>query len=566
MASGAHTFGLRETFAEPQVLPPPPVRHALLFFLVALAAILHIGTAGWSEIHNGAEGLYVGSAKEMLVSGAPLLPRSNGTPLPHEPPLLHWLLLASFKLFGVSVVAARVPIALAFVSSVALTFLIGERLADYWRGFIAGMIYLGSCGAYAWPRFVTPEPLFAAWIAAAILCGVAGYQRKQVRRGWFAAFWLAAGAAYLTRGAFALLLLALIIGVPALSFREARMRFRALFHWTGIAAFGAVAMPWLIVVRDQPVGSLLQSVWIAPFAGSTIQEQLSAAPLTQFAGAHLLWWFPALLLVLPGALFAWRKVIRPHDFAFTDALPLCWAAAGFLSLLWNDRQHEQSTAVWSGFALAVAAAWERTPTRLQLAGIVTVAVAGVAAAVAIGRGSLALPSLGRSAFQQGDAGFLTLAAVALTICCAGAAYLAWHERGTLTITTLLVATVPIGLGSAESIARHSPYLSFARVGEFFQSPAARDAEVLFEGSRANASSLLFYLDQGFTIVGDTSGKHNAADLTPAEALQRMAPPGRAYLIIHKDRVPFWQAQLTERFHIYHQVTTCGAHVVVNNHP
>ena len=567
MASGAHTFGLQETFAEPQVLPPPPVPHALLFFLTALAAILHIGTAGWSEIHNGAEGLYVGSGREMLVSGAPLLPRSNGTAVPDEPPLLHWLLLASFKLFGVSVVAARVPIALAFVASVALTFLIGERLAGYWRGFIAGMIYLGSCGAYAWPRFVTPEPLFAACVAAAVLCAVAGYQRKQTRRIWFAGFWLAAGAAYLTRGAFALLLLALIIAVPALCFREARIRFRALFHWSGIALFAAITAPWLIVVRDQHAGSLLQSVWLAPLARSTIQEQLAAAPLPQFVAAHLLWWFPAVLLVLPAALFAWRKVIRPHDFAFADALPLCWAATGFLPLLWSDRQHEQSIVLWSGFALAAAAVWERTPARLQLAGIVTVAGAGVAAAVAIARGSLVLPSLGRSAFQQGDAGFLTLAAVALTICCAGAAYLAWHERGTLAITTLLVATVPIGLGSAESIARHSPYLSFGRVGQFLQSPPARGGEVLFEGSRADASSLLLYLDERFAVVGESSvGEAGGTSLTPAEALERMALPNRVYLIIHKDRVPFWQAQLTGRFHIYHQVTTCGAHAVVNNHP
>ena len=567
MASGARTFGLQETFAEPQVLPPPPVRHALLFFLTALAAILHLGTAGWSEIHNGAEGLYVGSAREMLVSEAPLLPRSNGRPVPDEPPLLHWLLLTSFKLFGVSVAAARVPIALAFVASVALTFLIGERLAGYWRGFTASMIYLGSFGAYAWPRFVTPEPLFAACIAAAVLCAVAGYQRKQTRRIWFAAFWLAAGAAYLTRGAFALLLVALIIGVPALCFRESRMRFRALFHWTGIAGFAAIVTPWLIVVLDQSAEPLLQRVWIAPFARSSFVEQLSATPVIEFAGAHLLWWFPTLLLVLPGVLFAWRKVIRPHEFAFVDALPLCWLLTALLPLLLQERQHEQSIVLWSGFALAAASAWERTTSRLQLAGIITVAVAGVTAALAIARGSLVLPSLGRSAFQQGEGAFLILTAIALTICCVGAAYLAWHQRGTLAITTLLVATVPIGLGSAESIARNSPFLSFARVGQFLQSPPARGGEVLFEGSHADASSLLFYLDERFALVGEISrDEANAASLTPADTLERMAQPNRVYLIIHKDRVPFWQAQLTERFHIYHQVTTCGAHVVVNNHP
>ena len=66
MSTGAKTFGLQDTLIEPQVLPPPPTRHALFAFLVALAAILQIGTAGWSDIHNGVEGHYAATALEMF--------------------------------------------------------------------------------------------------------------------------------------------------------------------------------------------------------------------------------------------------------------------------------------------------------------------------------------------------------------------------------------------------------------------------------------------------------------------------------------------------------------------
>ena len=567
MATGTQTFGLHETFAEPQVLPPPPVRHALLFFLVALALILHIGTAGWSEIHNGAEGFYAGSAAEMLAVGSPL-PRIAGQPLLNEPPLLHWLLLGSYSMFGVTPAAARIPIALAFVASVALTFLIGERLGGYWRGFVAGMIHLGSCGAYTWARFVTPDAVLAAIVAGAIFCAVAGYQRRQSRRSWFVAFAVCAGAAYLTRGAYALLILFVLLTVPALCFREARVRFRALFHWSVIAVFLAIVAPWLFLLYQQAPEALLDGVWVSPFGASAIDVQVSDASVSTLLAAHLVWWFPALLLVIPGLFFAWRKVIRPHEIEFADLLPLWWVFAGVVSVGISGSHASNSMVTWSGFALAAASAWERVSPTLRLAGIALVAAVGLAAVVAISAGRLVLPDLARSAFELGNGTFLALVGAALAVCCSAAGYLVWHERERLAIATLLLSMVPIGLGAAESIARNSPYLSFGRIAPFLQTPATPAAEVLFEGSPEAGSSLELYLEGKFTVVQDEPKPHVAAVRSPftsEQALHRMAKPEPVYLIIHKDRVPRWQAQLTQRFHIYHQAASCGMHVVVSNH-
>ena len=567
MASGTHTFGYEETFAEPQALPPPPVRHALFVFLVALASILHIGTAGWSEIHNGAEGLYAASAREMLAANSSLVPHINGAPSPDEPALLHWLLLGSYKVFGVREAAARFPVALALVACVAFTFLIGERLAGYWRGFVAGLIFLCSCGAFMWGRFVTPEPVFAALIAGAIFCALAGYQHRQMRRLWFAGFWLCAAAAYLTRGAYALFLLAAVLGLSAIWFREAQSRFRSLFHWSGIAVFIAAVLPWLIWVETRHPGTLLRSAWIAPFAESAIRNQLSGVPLLQFAAAHLVWWFPTLLLVLPGFVLAWRKVIRPHEFNFTDALPLCWVAAGFLPLLLIESQDYDSLPMWSGFALAAAAAWDRSPAWTRLAGVALAGVTGITAVIAISQAKLLLPGLAQAGFQHGSNPMLFVGAHSLTLFGSAAGYLVWRDRETLAITTLLLGVVPIGLAAAESIARNNPYLSFARAADFVKSRLGESGEVLFEGSRAAGSSFAFYTSRGFTVVTpeDIPRPPARAHLSGAETLEKMAQPHQVYLIIHKDRVPVWQAKLTERFHIYHQVTTCGMYAVLNNH-
>src|SRR5438045_9505607 len=118
----------------------------LFVILIALAGLLHVATIGSGHLYSQTEGQYAGAAREMVETHHWLLPTNNGAPRLQKPPLLYWLIIISFKLFGVNAAAARLPVALAVVASAALIFLIGEKLSDYWSGFISGLIYLSlSC-------------------------------------------------------------------------------------------------------------------------------------------------------------------------------------------------------------------------------------------------------------------------------------------------------------------------------------------------------------------------------------------------------------------------------------
>src|SRR5437763_4537509 len=170
MTVGTRTFTIEDTLLEPPALRPPPLRHFLFVCLIALAALVHLATISWSDLYHHTEGQYAGAAREMLEGHQLLWPTNDGLPRLPKPPLLYWLIIASFKVLGVNAAAARLPIALAMVASVALTFLIAEKLADYWRGFFAGLIYLSSCGTALLGRVLMPEPLFSAFIPGAVCC------------------------------------------------------------------------------------------------------------------------------------------------------------------------------------------------------------------------------------------------------------------------------------------------------------------------------------------------------------------------------------------------------------
>ena len=156
MTASTRALSIEETLLDPPALPPPPTRHALLIILIALAALLHVVTVGTGDLYSETEGQYAGAAREMVASHNWLLPTNNGIPRLQKPPLLYWAIIASYKILGVNEAAARLPVALAVVATVALIFLISEKLSDYWRGFIAGLIYLSFCGTFLLARIVMP--------------------------------------------------------------------------------------------------------------------------------------------------------------------------------------------------------------------------------------------------------------------------------------------------------------------------------------------------------------------------------------------------------------------------
>lgn len=566
MVAGARTFGLEDTFLEPQILNPPPTRHALLAFLLVLAAIVHIGTAGWGHLYDGVEGQIAGGAREMVESQQWLVPTNNGVPQLQTPPLAYWTLALFYKIFGVTATAARIPIALAMVASVALTFLIGERLAGYWRGFAAGLVHLCSGGAFVLGRMVTPDAFFALFIAGAIYCLLCGYQHRKSRWAWFAGFWCCASLACLTKGPGAILYLGAICVFLGVLFREARMRFRLLLHWFYLLLFLLVTVPWFFWAQNRFPGFLYS---MFPWANNT------GLTRWQFLLLHLAWWFPAIFLILPGLLLAARKVFRPHEFTFAEALPLSWLGIALLPIFVTGGGHVSSSlSAGPAFALFAACAWERTSRPFRIVGIVLVICAGAAIAamacftpaglISMIAGSVPTTSWPpfRSMAQLGIVALLAFSLPAL--------FFVIKEREEIALFLVLSSMVPIGFCLAESVARAAPLFSMAEAAQFLNPRLGEQGHVFYEGPLKNANSLSFYLNKKFFLVNQAPGPFEQ-DLASQNVyldehfvLEAWEGANPIYLIIEQDRVAHWRRLIIDRVHIYRQVTTCGTRFVLSN--
>jgi 4-amino-4-deoxy-L-arabinose transferase-like glycosyltransferase len=121
------------------------------------------------------DGQYAGAAREMLVRGDWLVPTQNEIPRLQKPPLSYWLILLSYRVFGVSEFSARLPIALGtvgwFFAVAALATKVSGRQSFGWA---SGIILATFAGTYFFSHLVMPEPIFALFLTLCFYAFVAG--------------------------------------------------------------------------------------------------------------------------------------------------------------------------------------------------------------------------------------------------------------------------------------------------------------------------------------------------------------------------------------------------------
>jgi len=369
--------------------PSPPVRPSSTLWAVLLLWVVFYAsfTLIRPPLLDDADSVHSEVAREMLLRHDFVTLYANGIRYLEKAPLLYWSLALSFKLFGPSTAAARLPLAFTVLALALALEAFGRRaLPDAQgstrAGLYAALILLSSFGIFIFSRITLPDVMVCLWLTLALFAFWLTEQEAPPLRTRLLCYAFAGCCALnvLTKG---LIGVVFPLGIAGLylaltrGFRGTFTRLRQLYPLTGTLVFFALAAPWHLLIglanptQGHPGGlSYTHGHWSVPlptegnvhgwFWFYFVNEQLlrylnlrvprdyDTVPIALFYGLVLVWLLPwgaylfaGLRLTLSRPFQARFAALRSHRLLpqqKTQLLLLLWAAVPLLFFSVSTRQ------------------------------------------------------------------------------------------------------------------------------------------------------------------------------------------------------------------------------------
>jgi 4-amino-4-deoxy-L-arabinose transferase-like glycosyltransferase len=216
-----------------------------LLLLVAFCGFLFFYGLGAFGLVGADEPRYAQVAREMLERSDWVMPTLLGKPWLEKPALYYWEAMVSFRTFGVSDRAARLPGAFDAALLVAVIYFFLRRFRP--GSEMDGALIAASCaGVVGFAHAAATDMPLAACFSIALLGWYAWYESG--RRVYLGAFYIFLALGTLAKGPVAPALSAVIIFIFVALKRDWRMIARSLWI-PGILLYLVVALPWYIAVQ-----------------------------------------------------------------------------------------------------------------------------------------------------------------------------------------------------------------------------------------------------------------------------------------------------------------------------
>jgi hypothetical protein len=341
-------------------------------------------------------------ARNMLSTGDWTTARLDGVAYLEKAPLVYWIIAISYKVFGASDWAARIPIALSCVGLALLTTAMGIWAFGRRAGLYAGLV-IGTCiGLFLFTRILIPDVM----LTLAIALGMWGFLRAIDAEEPHPRLWAFIFAASLGTGLLLKSLIAVVFPIGAAIvylFLTGQLfsakTWKRIHPVSGLAVLLLIAAPWhiLATIRNPPYfawtlhsgpGEYHGFLWfffineqLLRFLNLRYPHDYNTVPRLYFWLFHLIWLFPWSVYLPAIAKLSFRPVDRAGR---TRLLALGWIGVVMIFFTFSTTQEYYSMpaypamALLLGCAIADGSVWIKRGTRVLTAICAVCAVAALA--------------------------------------------------------------------------------------------------------------------------------------------------------------------------------------------
>jgi len=210
----------------------------LVISLSAIIAFLGLGSSCFFDV----EASFAQAAKEMMERGDLLTPFFNGEARFDKPILFYWLILASYKIFGISEFAARFPSAL---SGLLLSVSLFSFMNIIGRKEIALLSSLFFCLSFYFLSFTHAAVVDMTFTLFLSLSLFSFFLYAEGCKRMIYGFYVFSALAFLTKGLIGILIPFCVVLLYSL-YLDRRKAIAKLFNPRGICLFAIVALPWFV--------------------------------------------------------------------------------------------------------------------------------------------------------------------------------------------------------------------------------------------------------------------------------------------------------------------------------
>jgi 4-amino-4-deoxy-L-arabinose transferase-like glycosyltransferase len=345
------------------------------------------------------------AAREMLLRHDWVTLYTNGIRYLEKAPLPYWSVAASYTLFGVHDWSTRLPLMLAVLATLLVTYALGTRAYGRRAGFYSALVLATCVGPYIYTRFQIPDAMVGLWLGLSYYFFLRFLDERVPSRLACWGFAAACALNVLTKSLIGLVFPLATVGLYLILTGNLRRILRARLISSSMV-FLLIAAPWhiLAALRNPSQGAVRGFLWFyfvneqfLRYVNKRVPPGYDTVPLLIFYGLLLVWLVPWVIFLpqslrnVPFRWREWRGALSPRQKA--SLLFALWVVVivGFFSF--STRQEYYTLPALPGLALLVgswlareadpASASERRAGRISSAVFLALAMVGAAAGLAL---------------------------------------------------------------------------------------------------------------------------------------------------------------------------------------